>query len=156
MSRPTPSSIRQHILEQSKRANVGHVGSALSVVEILCALYGAVLRVPAPSDPERDRFVLSKGHAALALYAVLHAQGWIARAQLDSYCGDATRLGVHPDHELDGVDFSTGSMGMGLGFAAGAALAARLQRSARRRVCFIERCIVQLGLGLVGGHLRCP
>ena len=66
--------IRRVILEQSKRANVGHIGSALSVADILAALYGGLLRVDDPKDPERDRFVLSKGHAALALYGALHGR----------------------------------------------------------------------------------
>jgi transketolase len=125
------SAIRRIILEQSKRAHVGHIGCALSVVEIVAAIYGA-MRMKSPDDPERDRFVLSKGHAALALYAVLHLRGLISRGQLDTFHGDDTLLGVHPEYELPGVDFSSGSLGQGLSFGAGAALAAKLQRSARR------------------------
>jgi transketolase len=124
--------IREIILEQSKRANVGHIGSALSVADLLAALYGGILHVPSPEDPERDRFILSKGHAALALYAALHLRGWVSAAELDTYCGDGSRLGVHPDHALRGVDFSTGSLGQGLSVGAGAALAARMAGSHRR------------------------
>jgi transketolase len=124
--------IRLAILTGSKQANVGHIGSALSVVEIIAALYGKVLRVAAPDDPERDRFILSKGHAALALYAALRARGWIDDKALASYCGDHSLAGTHPDHQLPGIDFSTGSLGQGLSFGAGAALAARLSGSARR------------------------
>jgi len=124
--------LRRIILEQSKRANVGHIGCALSVAEILACLFGQVLRIETTSDPDRDRFVLSKGHAALALYAALFLQGRISRQQLDSYCADDSLLGVHPEHELRGVDFSTGSLGLGFAMAAGAALAARLQQSRRR------------------------
>lgn len=124
--------IRRIVLEQSKRANVGHIGSALSVADIIAALYAAVLRIPTPSEPERDRFILSKGHAALALYAALHLRGWIDAATLNTYHGDATLLGVHPEHGLPGIDFSTGSLGQGLSVGAGAALAVRLQGSARR------------------------
>ena len=124
--------IRRIVLEQSKRAHVGHIGSALSVAEILAALYGSILRIPAPDDPDRDRFVLSKGHAALALYAALFLKGWLAEATLNTYCADNSLLGVHPEHALDGVDFSTGSLGQGLSVGAGGALAARLQGSARR------------------------
>jgi transketolase len=72
-----PNQIRKIILEQSKRANVGHIGSALSIVEILAALYNNVLKISDPEDPDRDRFILSKGHAALALYGVLQKMGWI-------------------------------------------------------------------------------
>jgi transketolase len=124
--------IRRIILEQSKRANVGHIGSALSIADIVAALYGSVLHLPDPADPERDRFILSKGHAVLALYAIFFLNGWITEAQLNTYCGDNTLLGSHPEHALRGIDFSTGSLGMGLSIGAGAALAARLQKSARR------------------------
>jgi len=131
--RISPERIRRVILEQSKRAGVGHIGSALSVVEILASLYGGVLSVDAPDAPDRDRFVLSKGHAALALYAALFLRGFLPKRELDTYCGDGSLLGVHPDSALAGVDFSTGSLGQGLSMGAGAALAARL-RGARRNV----------------------
>ena len=134
----SPAEVRRVILTQSKRANVGHIGSSLSVVEILCALYGGVLRTSGPEDPDRDRFVLSKGHAALALYAVLSLKGWIDLAILDSYCGDDSVLGVHPEAVLPGIDFSTGSLGHGLSIAAGAALAARLKGSGRHVYCLIS------------------
>jgi transketolase len=127
-----PQQIRRIVLEQSKRANVGHIGSALSIADIIAALYGGILHVPDPDDRERDRFVLSKGHASLALYAALFLRGWISGTALNSYCGDASLLGVHPEHALRGVDFCTGSLGHGLPIGAGAALAARLQGSARR------------------------
>lgn len=134
----TPRRIRQIIIEQSKRANVGHIGSCLSVVEILCALYGHVLRAKAPDDPDRDRFVLSKGHAALALYAVLALKGWLTQSDLDSFCSDGTTLGVHPELPTPGVDFATGSLGHGLSMATGAALAARLQHSNRKVYCLLS------------------
>jgi transketolase len=124
--------IRLAVLTGSKRANVGHIGSALSVTEILAALYGQVLRVPSPDDPDRDRFILSKGHAALALYGALYARGWMDEETLASFCREHTLVGVHPDHHLPGIDFSTGSLGQGLSFGAGAALAARLSGSERR------------------------
>ena len=124
--------IRRIILEQSHRAHVGHIGCALSVADLLAALYGGVLRIDDPADPERDRFVMSKGHAALALYAALHLKGWLSQEQLDTFCGDGGVLGVHPEEALPGVDFASGSLGHGLSMAAGAALAARLQGSSRR------------------------
>jgi transketolase len=124
--------VRRIILEQSKRANVGHIGSALSIADIIAALYDDVLRIESADDASRDRFILSKGHAALALYAALHLKGLIGAAALETYCTDGTLLGVHPERALSGVDFSTGSLGHGLAMGAGAALAARLQGSARR------------------------
>ena len=124
--------IRRIVLEESKRANVGHVGSCLCIADILAVLYGKVLRIPSLKDGERDRFILSKGHAALALYAVFCLKGWLDRKKLKTFCAGSTALGVHPDRTLEGVDFCTGSLGMGLSFGAGAALAARLQDSPRR------------------------
>lgn len=114
------------------RAHVGHIGSSLSIADLMAALYGDVLRVGAPDDPDRDRFVLSKGHAALALYAALHATGRLSEAELDSYCADGSLLAGHPERALSYVDFATGSLGHGLSLAAGAALGARLARSSRR------------------------
>jgi transketolase len=129
---PFARQIRRIVLEQSRRANVGHIGSALSIADIVAAAYDGGLSIPAPDAPERDRFVLSKGHAALALYAALHLRGWLSEELLDTYCGDESPLGVHPERVLKGVDFSTGSLGHGLCMGAGSALGARLQGSARR------------------------
>jgi len=124
--------IRRIILNQSKRAHVGHIGCALSVADIIASLYANVLSINDPEDPDRDRFILSKGQAALALYAALFLKGWIIREDLDTYCADNSLLGVHPEHALRGIDFSTGSLGQGLSMGTGAALAARLQKSSRR------------------------
>lgn len=128
----SPCQIRRIILEQSKRACVGHIGSALSIADIIVALYANVLRISDPDDVDRDRFVLSKGHAALALYAALFLKGWLTEENLNTFCGDDSLLGVHPEHALRGVDFSTGSLGHGMSMGAGAALGARLQESLRR------------------------
>jgi transketolase len=130
--------VRRLILRHSRRANVGHIGSCLCVVEILAALYAGVLRSSPERDPDRDRFILSKGHAALALYATLAVKGWIPESDLDTFCGDDSVYGVHPEAEVRGVDFSTGSLGHGLSIAAGVALAARLQGSERRAYCLIS------------------
>jgi transketolase len=128
----TSRGIRRIIIEQSYRAGVGHIGCALSIADMLAALYGGVMMISDPSSPDRDRFVLSKGHAALALYAALHEKGWLSAAELSTYCANGSLLGVHPELQLRGVDFSTGSLGQGLSMGAGAALGARLQGSARR------------------------
>jgi transketolase len=132
IGRVSGRAIRRIVLQQSRRANVGHIGSALSVADLVAALYGGVLRLPAPGAPERDRFVMSKGHAVLAVYGALALRGWLSAADLDTYCADGSLLGVHPEHRLPGIDFSTGSLGQGLSIGAGAALAARLQRADRR------------------------
>jgi transketolase len=117
---------------------VGHIGPALSIADIVAVLYSGVLRLSAPGDPERDRFVLSKGHAALALYAALFLRGFITQEQLDSFCADGTLLGVHPEHAVPGIDFTTGSLGHGLAYGAGAALAARLSGSDRRAYVLVS------------------
>ena len=106
--------IRRVILEQAKRAHVGHIGSTLSVADIIAALYGGALRATDPKDPERDRFVLGKGHAMLAVHAALFLKGWLSQEQLNTYCGDGSLLGVHPEYGLRGVDFASGSLGQGL------------------------------------------
>lgn len=124
--------IRRLVLRESKRANVGHIGSSLSIADIMAALYGGVLQLDATNSRERDRFILSKGHAALAQYAALHLVGKLSDGELATYCGDDSKLGVHPEHCLPGVDFCTGSLGQGLSIGAGAALAARMQNSMRR------------------------
>jgi transketolase len=127
--------IRRSIVEHSKRANVGHIGSCLSIADLLAALYGGVLDLPSLDDPDRDRFVLSKGHAVLALYAALYGTGWLSEERLESYCADGSPVGGHPEHALEGVEFSTGSLGHGLSIGAGCALAARL--AGRRARTFV-------------------
>jgi transketolase len=123
--------IRRTVIDQSKRAGVGHIGSSLSISDLVAALFAGPLRGVRPDDPDRNRFVLSKGHAALALYAALHHAGGLSAERLDTFCGELTPLGAHPEHVLEGIDFSTGSLGQGLSIGAGAALAARLQGSSR-------------------------
>jgi transketolase len=91
-----------------------------------------------PTDRDRDRVVLSKGHAALALYAALARIGVLDQSDLETFCGDDSLVGVHPEHTLVGVDFSTGSLGQGLSMAAGAALAAALQGSSRRVIAVLS------------------
>jgi transketolase len=124
--------VRKIIIDQSNRVHIGHIGSALSIVDILVALYANVIKMDGPSSVERDRFILSNGHTALALYVVLFLIGIIDEEQLNSFCTDGSYLGVHPDSAIEGIDFSSGSLGQGLTYGVGAALAARLQHSPRR------------------------
>jgi len=121
--------IRASVITQSHRAHVGHIGSALCIAELLAVLFGDILRL---DGEDRDRLVLSKGHAALALYAALEATGQLSASELDTFSADGTPLGAHPEHTVKGIDFSTGSLGHGLSLGAGAALGARLQESPRR------------------------
>jgi transketolase len=131
--------IRRAVLEQSKRAHIGHIGSSLSIVELLATLLDGALDLDrGPSGADRDRFVLSKGHAALAWYCALHVAGRMTAEALGTFACDGTLLAGHPEHLLDGVDFCTGSLGQGLGIGAGAALAARIQGSERQVVVLLS------------------
>jgi len=137
----TAAGIRRVVLDQAHRAHEGHIGSALSIADIMAVLYRDVVHGRLQGDA-RDRVVLSKGHAALALYAALHVSGELSAATLQEYCEDGSRLGVHPQHGLHGVEFTTGSLGQGLGFGCGCALAARLRGEAWRTyvVCSDAEC----------------
>jgi transketolase len=152
------AAIRRRVLEASHRAGVGHVGCSLSVADVVAVLAREVVRGFGTRDPDRDRLVLSKGHAALALYAALRLCGAIDEATFRTYCQDGTLLGVHPDASVVGVDFSTGSLGQGLSYACGAALAARVSGSARRVVALVSDAELDEGstweAALFAGHQR--
>jgi len=127
--------IRQHIVKMTKEAGSGHPGGSLSAVEILTCLYFKILNHDPknPSWPERDRFILSKGHAAPALYAVLAEAGYIPVDELKSLRKLGCRLQGHPSMTCTpGVEMSTGSLGHGLAVANGMALAAKLDRKLHR------------------------
>jgi transketolase len=114
-----------------------HDRSALSTLDVLWVLYDRVLRVDpgAPDDPERDRFLLSKGHGPAAYYAVLAAKGFLEVDDLRDFGGSDSRLGYHPDHLLvPGVEISSGSLGHGLPIAVGRALALDARHRERPRV----------------------
>jgi transketolase len=143
--RTTARGIRRVVLTSSRRANRGHVGSALSVAELVAGVLHALdLRGRDGKDP--DTFVLSKGHAALAWYAGLQERGLLAPGTLDRYCADGSRLFTHPDHRVPGVRFSTGSLGLGISYAVGSALAARLRGSRRRTVVLVSDAELDCGL----------
>jgi transketolase len=120
-----------HTLEAGQR---GHVGAAFSLVEILRVLYDDVLKYDArnPRWSGRDRFVLSKGHGCLALYALLADKGFFPEAELSKFCKSDGMLGGHPEHHIPGVEASTGSLGHGMSIALGFALNARCDRAAYR------------------------
>ena len=124
--------LRRWIIEQSLESNAGHVASALSITDIVAVLWGAVMREPGTNHPDRDRFILSKGHAALALYAVMRHQGILDEKTFATFCKDGSLLGVHPEHELPGIDLSTGSLGLGLSVGCGIALGLKRKGSPGR------------------------
>lgn len=118
---------RQLVLDMAASEHGTHVGGSLSAVDILTVLYADVLRVrpDEPGWPDRDWFVLSKGHASAALYAVLAGRGFFPAHECRDYGRAGSRLAGHPLRRLPGVDFPTGSLGHGLSVATGLALAAR-------------------------------
>jgi transketolase len=114
-----------------------HDPASNSTLDVLWVLYDRVLRIPvdAPDDPDRDRFLLSKGHGPMSYYAVLAARGFIDPDQLEGWGGVDSRLGRHPDRNLlNGVEISSGSLGHGLPLAVGVALGLRAQGRTRPRV----------------------
>lgn len=125
---------RAAILAMGATEHGTHVGGSLSAVDILTVLYAEILRVR-PDDPawsDRDWFILSKGHAAAALYAVLSEHGFFPAGECGSYAARGSRLAGHPLRSVPGVEFSTGSLGHGLPIAAGVALASSRAGHPRR------------------------
>jgi transketolase len=118
---------RAHAVRMVSRSKASHIGTCLSMADMLGVLYGAgVLRVRPnePHWPDRDRFILSKGHGAAILYAILAERGFISTDELNSYCAPGSRLLGHANHHVPGIELSTGSLGHGLPVACGLALAA--------------------------------
>jgi transketolase len=131
--------IRIRGLEMSS-LGASHIASVFSCADILAVLYGEVLRVD-PADarnPDRDRFVLSKGHAAAGLYAALAERGFFPVEKLRTHYQDGSDLCGHASHKLPGVEASTGSLGHGLPIAAGMAYSGKLRASAHRVFCLLS------------------
>jgi len=117
--------IRSGAVEMTHRAHASHVGAVLSAADIVAVLYANILTFDArnPKMPERDRFILCKGHAGAAVYIALAEMGFFPREWLETYCADGSLLSGHVSHAgVPGVEFSTGSLGHGLPVAAGMAL----------------------------------
>ena len=129
--------VRRQVLELAHSAGKGHIGSALSIADLVTVTLGYV-RGLGTTSPTRDRFVLSKGHAAMALYANLAIRGFLSSEDLDAFCGDGSLLATHPMAAIPGIDFSTGSLGQGITFALGAALAGVKAGDDRRVFCIVS------------------
>jgi transketolase len=126
--------LRQRILDMLTHSRRGHIGSAFSIVEALRVLYDDVLscRAEDPGWPDRDRFILSKGHGCLALYVLLAEKGYFDASHLNAFCSFGALLGGHPDAAVPGVEVGTGALGHGLSIGVGMALAARIDGAAHR------------------------
>jgi transketolase len=120
--------LRYEVIKMSHRAKAAHLASSLSCVDILTVLYGSVLKFDSDylKAPDRDRFILSKGHAAAALYAALAFKGIIDPNDLLNYGKEGSLLEEHPSPKLNGVEAATGSLGHGLPIANGMALSAKI------------------------------
>ncbi len=130
----TAKKCRRNIVQMVHRANAGHPGGSLSAIDMLVALYKTRLNVDPsnPDDPDRDRFIMSKGHASPAVYSILHEMGFLSSEDLTTYRVMGGVCQGHVDMKwTPGVDFSAGSLGMGLSFGLGTALAATLDGSSR-------------------------
>lgn len=119
--------IRRHGIEMTHLSGGSHIGAVMSVADIIGVLYAEILNIN-PENPEweeRDRFILSKGHAGAAIYAALAETGFFDVGELKTHYQNGSRLSGHVSHHLPGVDFSTGSLGHGLSAAVGMAYAAK-------------------------------
>lgn len=122
--------LRRLCVEALEGGQRGHIGSTMSLVEIVRVLYDDILdvRPQEPDWPDRDRFVLSKGHGCIALYALLADKGFFPRQELATFCRHTSKLGGHPERgKVPGVEASTGALGHGLPIGVGMALAARMR-----------------------------
>jgi transketolase len=121
--------LRRSIVEASYQSSEGHIASALSVLDLLYVLYDAILEIDPgkASDPKRDRFILSKGHASLGLYSILADQGFFSKDLLGSFGSIDSILGGHPDrNKVPGIEASTGSLGHGFPMAVGIAFGLKI------------------------------
>lgn len=128
--------IRRHGVEMTHLSGGSHIGAIMSVADIIAVLYTDVLKYR-PEEPkweDRDRFILSKGHAGASIYAVLAEEGFFPVKELKTHYADGSRLSGHVSHHVPGVDFSTGSLGHGLSVACGMAYAAKKDRDESHRV----------------------
>lgn len=124
--------IRRHGLEMTHLSRGSHIGAIFSVAEIMATLYTGVLNVDPrqPKMPDRDRLILSKGHAGAAVYAALAERGFFPVEELSTHYADGSRLSGHVSHKgVPGVEFSTGSLGHGLAVAAGMALGGKMDKA---------------------------
>ena len=126
--------IRAEALKMVHRAKSGHLGSAFSIADILAVLYGGILDIDPknPEWPDRDRFILSKGHGASTVYVALAEKGFFPREWLDTFYLNDTRLPGHVTHGVPGIEASTGALGHGLPIGGGMALAGKYDKKAYR------------------------
>jgi transketolase len=153
--------IRRSIIEMIGRARMGHIGGDLSTTDILATLFFAVLRIDPsnPTTPGRDRFILSKGHCAAALYSTLALRGFLPVEALSTFMQPLSALNGHPNRrKVPGVEANTGPLGHGLPIAVGSAVASKLKRSQWRTFVVLGDGELQEGsnweAAMCAGHRR--
>ena len=132
--------VRKNIIEQVYSASSGHPGGALSIADILTVLYFNQMNIDPekPNDENRDRFILSKGHASAGLYSVLAERGYFPKSDLKTFRNINSYLQGHPDMKhIPGVDMTTGSLGQGLSAANGMAMISKLDKKGIRVYCVV-------------------
>jgi len=133
--------IRLHALRMTSLGGTSHIGSVFSMADLVAVLYSRILKVDSdrPKWPDRDRFILSKGHAGAGIYAALAERGFFELGLLDSHGQDGSILSGHVSHKgVPGVELSTGSLGHGLPVSAGMAFAAKLAEKQHRIFCLLS------------------
>ena len=135
----SPKTLRSNIIRMAKDSKSGHLGCAMSLVEIVSTLYGSVLNYNRkdPKDSKRDLLALSKGHGVMALYSAFFQLGWISDSQVDNYLKDGTDLfGLAEDH-IPGIEISGGSLGHGFPVAVGMAYGLQRDESEKKVYCIV-------------------
>ncbi len=133
--------VRRNCIRMTNHGQSGHIGSMMSMAETITLLYNGVLKnvsAEDPKNPNRDRFILSKGHAGCAVYATLFEKGYFPEDWLMTYYCDNGKLMGHISHHVPGVEFSTGSLGHGLPVATGMALDAKLKKANHKVYCMMS------------------
>ena len=139
-SRQLAYKVRRHVLDMTSRGGTAHIGSIYSMADIVAVLYADIMHHDPrnPKMPERDRLILSKGHAGAGIYAALAECGYFPIAELDTHCQNGSRLSGHVSHKgVPGVEASTGSLGQGMPMAMGMAMAAKINHQDHHVFCII-------------------
>jgi transketolase len=132
--------IRIETLKMIYKAKSSHIGGAFSIADLLSVLYNGILNIDShnPEASQRDRFLLSKGHACASLYATLALKGFFPIEELAAYGQDNSRLTTHVNHKVPGVEFSTGSLGHALSVSCGIAIAAKVKNEKWNTYCLLS------------------
>jgi len=139
--------LKKEIITMAYNGHGAHISSSLSIAEVITVLYWDILYIK-PKNPQfknRDRFILSKGHAASSLFAALSQRGFFSKSILKTYGKDNNMFGVHPEHTVTGIEFSTGSLGHGLSVGCGMALAGKLNKQKYKVYVLISDAELQEG-----------